>query len=73
MLTRVDEIALCRDQLWTPFGVRPCGTHDAEIRAFVQALIDDTPVLVPGEQALMVTQILDALYESSEAGREVLL
>ncbi len=48
-------------------------THDAEIRAFVQALIDDTPVLVPGEQALMVTQILDALYQSAETGREVLL
>ena len=48
-------------------------THDAEIRAFVQSLLDDTPVLVPGEQGLMVTQILDALYLSAETGREVLL
>lgn len=48
-------------------------THEVEIRAFVQALTDGTPVLVPGEQALVVTQILDALYQSAETGREVLL
>ena len=48
-------------------------THDAEIRAFVQALLDNTPVPVPGEQGLIVTQILDALYLSAETGREVLL
>ena len=48
-------------------------THEAEIRAFVQALIDGTPVPVPGEQALVVTQILDALYLSAETSREVLL
>ena len=48
-------------------------THDVEIRAFVQALLDNTPVPVPGEQALVVTQILDALYLSAETGREVLL
>ncbi|MGI4790871.1 MAG: Gfo/Idh/MocA family protein [Janthinobacterium lividum] len=48
-------------------------THEVEIRAFVQALTDDTPVLVPGEQALTVTRILDALYQSAETGREVLM
>ena len=48
-------------------------THEAEIRAFVQALTDDTPVPVPGEQALVVTRILDALYQSAETGREVSL
>ena len=48
-------------------------THEAEIRAFVQALLDGTPVPVPGEQALIVTQIMDALYQSAGTGREVLL
>jgi predicted dehydrogenase len=48
-------------------------THEAEIRAFVQALTDGAPVPVPGEQALVVTRILDALYQSAEIGREVLL
>jgi predicted dehydrogenase len=47
-------------------------SHELEIRAFVQAILDDTPPLIPGEQALMVTQILDAIYESSETGREVI-
>ena len=48
-------------------------THEAEIRAFVQALIDGTPVPVSGEQALVVTRLLDAFYLSAETGREVLL
>ena len=48
-------------------------THEAEVRAFVQSLTDNTPVLVPGEQALIVTRVLDALYQSAETGREVLL
>ena len=46
-------------------------THEAEIYAFVQSLIDDTPVAVPGEQAQMASRILSALYESSETGKEV--
>ncbi len=47
------------------------GTHEAEIRSFVQAIIDDTPVEVPGEQGLMVSRILDAIYASSEQRREI--
>ncbi len=57
----------------TPVFLPQVHTHEAEIRAFVQALIDDTPVLVPGEQALVVTRLLDALYLSAETGREVRL
>jgi predicted dehydrogenase len=45
--------------------------HEAEVRAFCQAILDDTPVPVTGEQGLMTTQIIDAIYASSEAGREV--
>ena len=48
-------------------------THEAELRAFVKALADDTPVPVSGEQGLLVTRLLDALYESAETGHEVLL
>jgi predicted dehydrogenase len=55
----------------TPVFLPSVGTHEAEIRAFVQAIIDDKPVEVPGEQGLMVSRILDAIYESSETGREV--
>ncbi len=55
----------------TPVFLPKIGTHEAELRAFVQAIADDTPVAVPGEQGLLVTRILDALYESAETGREV--
>jgi len=54
-----------------PVFLPKVASHEQEIRSFVQAIIDDTPVAVPGEQALMVSTILDALYESSETGREV--
>ena len=55
----------------TPVFLPKIGTHEAELRAFVQAVADDTPVAVPGEQGLLVTRVLDALYESAETGREV--
>ncbi len=57
----------------TPVFLPKVGSHEAEIFAFVQSIIDDKPVAVPGEQALMVSRILDALYESSETGHEVIL
>jgi predicted dehydrogenase len=57
----------------TPVFLPQIGSHEAEIRAFVQAILDDTPVQVPGEQGLMVTRILDALYQSSDTGQEVRL
>ncbi|MDQ2686576.1 MAG: Gfo/Idh/MocA family oxidoreductase [Armatimonadota bacterium] len=46
-------------------------THEQEIRAFVQSVGQNQPIAVPGEQALMVSRILDALYESSDTGKEV--
>jgi len=55
----------------TPVFLPKIMTHDAELRAFVQAIAGDTPVPVPGEQGLLVTRILDALYLSAETGREV--
>lgn len=45
--------------------------HEAEMRSFVRAILDDTPVSVTGEQALMTTQIIDAIYKSTELGQEV--
>jgi len=51
-----------------PTNVR---THEAEIRAFIEAVREDKPVPVPGEEALQVTQIIDGIYRSAEEGREV--
>ena len=57
----------------TPVFLPKINSHEQEIREFVQAVIDDTPVPVPGEQGLMASRILDALYESSDSGHEVSL
>ncbi len=46
-------------------------SHHAEVKSFVEAVQNDTEVVVTGEHGLMVAQIMDAIYASSEAGREV--
>ena len=48
-------------------------SHFAQIASFVDSVLNDTPVYTPGEEALQVTRIIDAIYESSEKGREVKL
>ncbi|MDQ3813218.1 MAG: Gfo/Idh/MocA family oxidoreductase [Armatimonadota bacterium] len=48
-------------------------THAAEIASFIDSIVNDTPVFTPGEQGLQVTRIIDAIYESSDSGREVRL
>ncbi|MSS72134.1 MAG: Gfo/Idh/MocA family oxidoreductase [Candidatus Latescibacteria bacterium] len=55
----------------TPQRLPEVKSHQKLIEAFVRSIQDDAPAPVPGEQALVVTQILDAIYKSSEAGKEV--
>jgi predicted dehydrogenase len=55
----------------TPAYLPQVKAHEEEVRAFVSAILEDTPVPVTGEEALMTTQIIDAIYRSSELGREV--
>jgi predicted dehydrogenase len=43
------------------------------MKSFIDSIINDTPVMTPGEQALQVTRIIDAIYKSGETGREVML
>lgn len=45
-------------------------THTAEIQAFVRAVANGQPSPVPGENGLTLNAIFDALYKSSETGRE---
>lgn len=40
----------------------------AEVRAFVNAIINNTPSPVPGENGLVLNAIFDAIYKSSETG-----
>jgi predicted dehydrogenase len=37
----------------------------------VDSVVNDKPVYTPGEEALEVTRIIDALYQSSDEGREI--
>lgn len=55
----------------TPVFLPQINGHEVEIRLFVESIVNDTEPPVPGEQALMTTKILDAIYESSDKGREV--
>jgi len=48
-------------------------SHTEEIKAFTRAVREGKPSPIPGEQALMVTRILDGIYRSSATGREVRL
>ncbi|MDF2439533.1 MAG: hypothetical protein JWN98_517, partial [Abditibacteriota bacterium] len=70
MYTERNKTLLDLTPAYLPTGVQP---HHEEIKSFVQSIIDDTPVYTPGEEALEITRIIDAIYESSEAGREIRL
>lgn len=44
---------------------------DREARLWIDAVINDTPPVVLPEQALVVSQILEAIYESASTGKAV--
>ncbi len=44
-----------------------------EAKQWIEAIINDTEPLVKAEQAFVVTQILEAIYESDKQGREIYL
>ncbi len=45
--------------------------HEAEVRHFVDCILQDKQPLATAEQALDVMKILDAIYESSQTGQSV--
>ena len=47
------------------------GPQDLEARKWINAVINDEELVVKPEQALVVTQILEAIYESAEKGQPV--
>ncbi|OPX24352.1 MAG: hypothetical protein B1H04_02275 [Planctomycetales bacterium 4484_123] len=55
----------------TPNDVKRVDAHHAEVMAFVDAVVNGKAVPVPGEQALWVQKIIDAIYRSSEVNREL--
>ena len=55
----------------TPTIMPKFSSYEVEVRGFYDAIQNDTEPPVTGEQALNVIKILDAIYKSSEDGREV--
>ncbi|MBI2844039.1 MAG: Gfo/Idh/MocA family oxidoreductase [Armatimonadetes bacterium] len=55
----------------TPTCLPTVDMYQAEVRAFLDSIWNDTEPAVTGEQALTVAKVLDAIYESSERGAEV--
>lgn len=45
-------------------------SHVAEVQAFVDAILHKKPSPVPGENGLILNAIFDAMYKSSETGKE---
>ena len=46
--------------------------QDLEARLWIEAIVEDKEVLVKPEEALVVTQILEAIYESAKTGMPVI-
>lgn len=44
--------------------------HTEEVVAFVNAILEGGPSPVPGEQGLILNAVFDALYKSSDSGKE---
>jgi predicted dehydrogenase len=55
---------------FTPAGDFPA-LFDYKLRNFVDACLYDKPLLAPAEAGLAVQKILDGVYRSAEAGKEV--
>ncbi|OPX33192.1 MAG: hypothetical protein B1H40_00560 [Candidatus Latescibacteria bacterium 4484_181] len=47
--------------------------YDGEVAHFVECILQDKEPTATAEQGLEITRILDAIYESAETGKEVLL
>lgn len=55
----------------SPAHIPSVNSHEEEIRRFIQAIREGGPSPIPPEEALNVQKVLDAVYKSSETGRQV--
>lgn len=55
----------------TPVSLQKVDKFEAELKAFRDAVLNNTETLVTGEQCLITAKIMDAIYESAKTGREV--
>ncbi len=57
----------------TPTHIPENNMYDEEIAAFVDAVAKNKPVPIPATEAIWTTKIIDAIYASSKANREIRL
>ncbi len=53
------------------FGGDPWRVGDAELKIWLDAIVNNTDPVVMPEQAFVVTQILEAVYKSAETGKTI--
>ena len=77
---RINSVDFGKQQVLTPnlesagvafFGGKRKKAEDHEAETWISAIVNDTPLTVLPEQALVVTQILEAVYESAKTGKTV--
>jgi predicted dehydrogenase len=54
-----------------PVGIEEPRHRRSVVTGFIEAIQKGKPVPIPGEEALITTRVLDAIYESAEKGKEV--
>jgi len=59
------------DVMGQPHPLGKLTEHEKEVLAFCRSVLDDKPVAVPGAEAIWTQKIIDGLYRSAEAGKEV--
>lgn len=75
-LFKTEPITIYTEQNQQVFDMKPYNIpkvksmHTDEVVAFVTAIQENKESPVPGEQGMMLNAIFDALYKSSETGRE---
>jgi len=62
-----EEVRVGEEELPTEPGVH------RELREFVEAVREDRPVTIPGEEGRRAVEVVEAAYRSAETGREVSL
>ena len=69
-------VRIATEQNRTLYNVEPANipnvnSYQANVEAFVDAVLHNKPAPIPGEHGYYLNAIMDAIYESSETGREV--
>lgn len=73
---QMDPVQIYREEHGSLVDISPVflptvNMHAAEIKEFVDCIIEGKPSVVTADQGAMASQIIDAMYKSQETGKEV--